>query len=198
MGPAHVRAHSLFFEARWPEQSARFSERHKRQRSLYWQMSTENSSDPIPCAAGCGFFGREATNNMCSKCFREHQERAKAAQAATTTPPPPSSTSVASPAVTKPSVTSNPVLAPAVPANMMTCTPCPEPQPAPAVGDSPLAPTPSSDAAVAPHPQSAAVGLISAPETLAPMLTPSHSASLAPADVAAAYQSELVISVKTH
>ncbi|KAI8372647.1 hypothetical protein EDC96DRAFT_500071 [Choanephora cucurbitarum] len=32
---------------------------------------------PSPCTAGCGFYGNKIYNNMCSKCFKEHDERNK-------------------------------------------------------------------------------------------------------------------------
>ncbi|KAI7872494.1 hypothetical protein BDF14DRAFT_1753951 [Spinellus fusiger] len=28
---------------------------------------------PLPCTAGCGFYGNEIYNNMCSKCFNTHK-----------------------------------------------------------------------------------------------------------------------------
>ncbi|KAI8886979.1 hypothetical protein K501DRAFT_321664 [Backusella circina FSU 941] len=32
---------------------------------------------PQPCTAGCGFYGNKIYNNMCSKCFKEQDERNK-------------------------------------------------------------------------------------------------------------------------
>ncbi|CAO3643846.1 unnamed protein product [Cunninghamella blakesleeana] len=33
---------------------------------------------PLPCTAGCGFYGNKIYNNMCSKCFKDFTERQKA------------------------------------------------------------------------------------------------------------------------
>lgn len=35
------------------------------------------SEAPTPCTAGCGFYGNKIYNNMCSKCFKEQEERNK-------------------------------------------------------------------------------------------------------------------------
>ncbi|KAI8641682.1 hypothetical protein BD408DRAFT_444116 [Parasitella parasitica] len=35
------------------------------------------SEAPSPCTAGCGFYGNKIYNNMCSKCFKEQEQRNK-------------------------------------------------------------------------------------------------------------------------
>eukprot|EP00392_Amoebophrya_sp_AT5.2_P009847 g9875.t1 len=38
----------------------------------------EKSADPIRCAGGCGFWGNPKTENYCSKCFKDKQEKDQA------------------------------------------------------------------------------------------------------------------------
>ncbi|KAF9544320.1 zinc finger domain-containing protein [Mortierella hygrophila] len=45
-------------------------------------QNAQNS--PITCANGCGFYGNPINNNMCSKCFKELNQKNNASQAAAT------------------------------------------------------------------------------------------------------------------
>ncbi|KAI7901699.1 uncharacterized protein BX663DRAFT_513724 [Cokeromyces recurvatus] len=64
--------------------------------------STANSNEtkaPILCIAGCGFYGSEAFNNMCSKCFKERKtanEKNATNLTSSSSPPPPSSSIIIS------------------------------------------------------------------------------------------------------
>jgi len=67
------------------------------------------SSGPISCAKGCGFFGNPSTGNMCSKCFKETCQEAAVPPAASAAP-------AAAPAQAPPSQASPAAPAPAAPA----------------------------------------------------------------------------------
>jgi len=43
-------------------------------------MDQGESQVSVQCAAGCGFFGNPASENMCSKCFRDLRSNTPAAQ----------------------------------------------------------------------------------------------------------------------
>eukprot|EP00166_Cyanidium_caldarium_P005219 ctg_611.g335 len=42
------------------------------------QQQPPQPVSPVPCATGCGFYGRPETLNMCSKCFRDYDRASKA------------------------------------------------------------------------------------------------------------------------
>ncbi|KAF9972862.1 Rab5 GDP/GTP exchange factor [Actinomortierella ambigua] len=105
-------------------------------------MEDNNAQNlPVYCANGCGFYGNHMNNNMCSKCFKEWNQKNGIAQPSTTQP-----TSAATPSTTtspttsapsvlseKPAAKSSPVVSqPAVIEAPKLAPPVSTPSPAPA------------------------------------------------------------------
>lgn len=104
-------------------------------------MQGTSTPSPPPCAKGCGFFGSPSTLNMCSQCYRDHQQSTAAAspsngdqenaQASTDTPmvdaptehavPVPRSPATAT-FVTSSEATSQPPSSPSIAANISAST----------------------------------------------------------------------------
>ncbi|ESW27605.1 hypothetical protein PHAVU_003G216400 [Phaseolus vulgaris] len=73
-------------------------------------------SEPKPCANNCGFFGNPDNENLCSKCYKQHQNQLSAINSLfcpSAAPPPlldaaePSSLAVSSPCAAGPSKPTN-------------------------------------------------------------------------------------------
>lgn len=45
------------------------------QRNDQTQDKASTRSEPVLCLASCGFFGNPATNNYCSKCWKQQQQQ---------------------------------------------------------------------------------------------------------------------------